>query len=90
MATRSTNMTPRLQLGRAVRERFIAEAAQAMTELGGLVQERLTALMDEPSNAKENQARRDNWTAYKRCRPGWVDSTIKVWRECLDPPKRKI
>ncbi|MBC7919229.1 MAG: DUF1631 domain-containing protein [Rhodoferax sp.] len=82
-------MTPRLQLGRAVRERFIAEAAQAMTELGGLVQERLTALMDEPSNAKENQIRRDNWMAYKRCRPGWVDSTIKVWRECLEPPKER-
>jgi hypothetical protein len=89
MATARPNMTPRLQLGRAVRERFIAEAAQAMTELGGLVQERLTALMDEPSNAKENQIRRDNWMAYKRCRPGWVDSTIKVWRECLDPPKGK-
>lgn len=89
MVTARPNMTPRLQLGRAVRERFIAEAAQAMTELGGLVQERLTTLMDEPSNAKENQARRDNWMAYKRCRPAWVDSTIKVWRECLDPPKGK-
>jgi hypothetical protein len=88
MATRP-NMSPRLQLGRVVRERFLAEAGQAMMEIGGLVQERLTALMDEPSNAKQNQTRRDNWMAYKRCRPGWVDGTIKVWRECLEPPKGK-
>ncbi len=58
-----------------------------MIEISGAVHERITTLMDEPANARESQARRDTWMAYKRCRPAWLDGTMKVWRECLDPPK---
>jgi hypothetical protein len=84
-----SNLTPRLQFCRAVRERFLAEAMQAMTEISAAVHEQITALMDEPSNARESQERRDIWMAYKKCRPLWVEGTGKVWRECLDPPKVK-
>ena len=65
----STTLTPRQQFARAVRERFLAEAVQAMIEISGAVHERITALMDEPSNARESQERRDVWMAYKKCRP---------------------
>lgn len=82
-------LTPRQQLARALRERFLAEAGKAVLEISGVVPERLTALMDELVNAREAQLRRDTWMAYKRCRPIWVDGTMKVWRECLDPPKQK-
>lgn len=85
----STTLTPRQQFARAVRERFLAEAVQAMIEISGAVHERITALMDEPSNARESQERRDVWMAYKKCRPVWVEGTKTVWRECLDPPKAK-
>ena len=85
----SSNLTPRQQFARAVRERFLAEAVQAMIEISGAVHEQITALMDEPSNAKESQDRRDTWMAYKKCRPLWVEGTKTVWRECLDPPKVK-
>jgi hypothetical protein len=88
MATTSS-LTPRLQLARALRERFLAEAGKAALEISGVVQERLTTLMDELVNARESQMRRDVWMAYKRCRPLWVDGTMKAWRECLDPPKQK-
>jgi hypothetical protein len=81
------SLSPRLQFARAVRERFVAEAGKAMIEISGAVHERITILMDEPANARESQARRDTWMAYKRCRPAWLDGTMKVWRECLDPPK---
>ena len=81
--------TPRAQLARALRERFLAEAGKAALEISGAVQERLTTLMDELINARESQVRRDTWMAYKRCRPLWVDGTMKVWRECLEPPKGK-
>jgi hypothetical protein len=84
-----SSLTPRLQLARALRERFLAEAGKAALEISGAVQERLTALMDELVNARESQTRRDVWMAYKRCRPLWVDGTMKAWRECLDPPKQK-
>ena len=86
MATPSS-LSPRLQFARAVRERFVAEAGKAMIEISGAVHERITTLMDEPANARESQARRDTWMAYKRCRPVWLDGTMKVWRECLEPPK---
>lgn len=82
-------LPPRLQLARALRERFLAEAGKAALEIGGAVQERLTTLMDELVNAREAQVRRDTWMAYKRCRPLWLDGTTKAWRECLDPPKQK-
>ena len=85
----SSNLTPRQQFARAVRERFLAEAVQAMIEISGAVHEQITALMDEPSNAKESQDRRDTWMAYKKCRPLWVEGTKTVWRECLAPPKVK-
>lgn len=88
MAT-SPALPPRLQLARALRERFLAEAGKAAQEIGGAVQERLTTLMDELVNAREAQLRRDTWMAYKRCRPLWVDGTMRAWRECLDPPKEK-
>lgn len=72
-----------LQLARSVRERFLAELGKAMVEISGAVQERLTVLMDEPSNARESQLRRDIWMAYKRCRPIWQENTTKAWREEL-------
>ncbi len=82
-------LSPRLQLTRALRERFLAEAGKALLEISGAVQERLTTLMDELTNARESQLRRDIWMAYKQSRPVWIDGTTKVWRECLEPPKQK-
>ena len=82
-------VSPKLQLARAVRERFLAEAGNAMVEVGEAVLERLTTLMDEPASARDNQIRRDCWMAYKKCRPVWIESTMKVWRECLVPPVAK-
>lgn len=88
MVTGST-LSPRLQLTRALRERFLAEASKALLEISGAVQERLTVLMDEPANARDSQLRRDIWMAYKQNRPVWVEGTTKAWRECLEPPKPK-
>jgi hypothetical protein len=82
----SSSQLTRQQFARMLRERFLAEAAQAMMDIGGVVHERLTALMDEPATARESQERRDVWMAYKKCRPLWVESTKTVWRECLEPP----
>jgi len=85
----SPSLSPRQQFARAVRERFLAELGQAMGEITAAVQEQLTILMDEPCNARESQERRDVWMAYKKCRPLWQDGTLKVWKECLEPPKKK-
>lgn len=89
IAPGNSSLAPRQQFARALRERFLAEAGQAMTEIGGAVLEQITTLMDAPSNARESQERRDIWMAYKKCRPLWLEGTMKVWRECLDPPTKK-
>ncbi len=60
-----------------------------MSEIGVAVLDQITTLMDAPSNARESQERRDVWMAYKTCRPLWLEGTMKVWRECLDPPTKK-
>ncbi|OGB35074.1 MAG: hypothetical protein A3F78_19160 [Burkholderiales bacterium RIFCSPLOWO2_12_FULL_61_40] len=83
------SLSPRLRLAGAVRERFLAECGKAMADIGGTVQECLTALMDEPASARENQIRRDIWMAYKSCRPLWLEGTMKVWRACLAPAAEK-
>ena len=89
IAPGNSSLTPRQQFARALRERFLAEAGQAMSEIGVAVLDQITTLMDAPSNARESQERRDVWMAYKKCRPIWLEGTMKVWRECLDPPTRK-
>ena len=88
MATPPT-LSPRLQLARAVRERFLAEMVKAMTELSVQAQMRLTELVDEPCSARDSQIRRDVWMAYKKCRPIWLENTVKVWRACLEPAQDK-
>lgn len=60
-----------------------------MTGIGDSVYERFTQLMDEPSTARETQERRDNWMDYKKFRPVWQDATLKAWRTCLEPPRKK-
>ena len=68
-----------------MRERFFADASKAMAEIGDAVLLRLTELVDEPTNARDSQLRRDVWTAYKRVRTTWSNNTLKVWRGCLEP-----
>ena len=89
MATIPSTLSPKLQLAKAVRERFVSEIGRAMAEVSAAVMERLTVLMDEPANARENQLRREVWLAYKKAAPVWQASTVKVWRDCLEPPKEK-
>ena len=81
--------TPKLQISRSVRDGFLAEMGKGLVEIGDAVQDRLTALMDEPTNARESQVRREFWVAYKRCRPAWIAGTTEVWKECMEPAKVK-
>jgi hypothetical protein len=83
----SSGYSPRLQLGKSVRERYLADLSKAMVEIGTVVQARLTELVMEPAIARESQIRRDAWTAYKTAHPVWVERTLKVWKDCLSPAK---
>jgi hypothetical protein len=88
MVTTSVH-APRIQLGRALRERYLADVSRAMEEIAGLVQTRLTELVIEPTVARESQLRRDSWNSYKTAQKRWVDFTLQEWRGCLDPLPQK-
>jgi hypothetical protein len=51
--------------------------------------ERLTILMDEPSNARENQLRRDAWMAFKKAAPVWQNPQSRCGGIAWNPPKKK-
>lgn len=82
-------MTARLKFTRALRERFLGEASKAMAEAGAGVELQLVTMMDEPASARDSQHRRDVWMAFKKCRPLWVDGTVKAWQECLEPIRNR-
>ncbi|MBK9235148.1 MAG: DUF1631 domain-containing protein [Rhodoferax sp.] len=81
--------TQRAQLSLETRKRFVAEATRAMVELGTLVQERLTSLMNEAGSSRDMQTRRDAWSFFQKARPAWLDGTLKVWQLALQPAKAK-
>lgn len=83
------SFTQRAQLALETRKRFVAEATRAMVELGTLVQERLTSLMNEAASSREMQTRRDAWSYFQKARPAWLDGTLKVWQAALQPVKTK-
>lgn len=56
-------------------------------ELGTLVQERLTSLMNEAASSRDMQTRRDAWSYFQKSRPAWLDGTLKVWQAALQPSK---
>ena len=84
----SSSLAPRLQLGKALRERYLEDVSKALVDIGEAVQNRLTELVVEPSLARESQLRRDAWTAYKTSHREWVSLTLKEWRACLEPVKK--
>lgn len=88
----SPSSAARIQFGKSLRERFLADVSQGMVALSTAVQQHLTALMDELTSTREVQPRRDAWVAYKVAQPLWVKLTIQAWSECLDPqaPKKAI
>jgi len=85
----SPSSAARLQFGRALRERYLADVSRAMAEMGMAVQNRLTELVDEPCPPREVQSRRDAWMAFKSARDTWVRLTIQAWKACLEPVHAK-
>ena len=79
----------RMKLAEKTRQRFLDEAGRAMVELSGVVQERLTSLMNAAASSREMQSRRDAWTIYQRSRTAWIDGTMKAWEAALKPPASK-
>ena len=85
MSTQAS-VAQRVQLAQETRERFVANAGLAMADVANAVQERLSALINEPAPSREMQSRRDAWTFYQSRRKNWLDGTLKQWQAALKPP----
>jgi hypothetical protein len=79
----------RMQLAQKTRERFLADAQKLLVELGGLIQDRLTVLLNERGTTRDMQNRRDAWMLFQKQRGPWTDGTMKVWQESLKSPAGK-
>ena len=89
MATQPT-VIPREQLPQETRRRFVRDVGRVMEQLGSVVLERFTELMNEAAPSREMQNRRDAWTAYQKARANWVDGTRKAWTLALQPALPKV
>lgn len=72
------------------RKRFVAEAGQALVELGAVLSQRFNELQGEPAPSREAQIRRDAGNAYQRARPGWVNATQRNWNDALHVRTPKV
>jgi hypothetical protein len=88
MATQLSYMQ-RMQLAEKTRQRFLGDVEKILVDLSGLVQDRLTTLLNEKGTTRDMQNRRDAWMLYQKQRGPWIDSTMKVWQASLKSPAGK-
>ena len=79
----------KILLAHTVRERFVTELEVAHKIVALRVHDRLIELLDEPTNARETQTRRDNWVAYKTSRQIWLQACSETWKAYLHNPSEK-
>jgi hypothetical protein len=58
---------------------FTERAARILPALARTIQDRLSALVDEPGSARDMQERRDAWLAFQKSSDAWVRGTTAAW-----------
>jgi hypothetical protein len=58
---------------------FTERAARILPALAKTIQDRLSALVDEPGSARDMQGRRDAWLAFQKSGDAWVRGTTAAW-----------
>jgi hypothetical protein len=76
---------PQRRLARQARQRFVEGICSGLANLDKIVQDFLTALMDQTGTAREMQSRRDAWMQYQQKHAAWTERTGKAWQEALAP-----
>ncbi|MGJ7581676.1 DUF1631 family protein [Variovorax sp. RHLX14] len=72
-----------LQIARETRERFLVATDEVVALIAQPIRERLIAMSDEMTNAREMQDRRDDFLAFKSQGDNWVNETRTAWRKAL-------
>ena len=73
-----------LQIARETRERFLVATDEVIAHIAQPIRERLIAMSDEMTNAREMQDRRDDFLAFKSQGDNWVNETRIAWRKALN------
>jgi hypothetical protein len=58
---------------------FTERAARILPALAKTIQDRLSALVDQPGSARDMQERRDGWLAFQKSGDAWVRGTAAAW-----------
>lgn len=77
----AANNTKNSLLAKQARELFTEQAVDGLPDLAKLLGERLSALLDQPANAREMQERRDAWLAFQPASAVWVSGTSAAWKK---------
>lgn len=76
MAPSNKNSSLLVEQARAL---FTERAARILPILAKSIQDRLSALVDEPGSARDMQDRRDAWLAFQKSGDAWVRGTTAAW-----------
>ena len=68
------------------RELFTEHACRILLPLAKAINERLSALVDEPGSAPQLQDRRDAWLSFQAGGAAWVNGTAKAWERAQARP----
>nr|WP_238541128.1 DUF1631 family protein [Polaromonas sp. CF318] len=58
---------------------FTERAARILPVLAKTIQDKLSALVDQPGSARDMQERRDGWMAFQKSGDAWVRGTAAAW-----------
>lgn len=65
---------------------FTERAARILPALAKTIQDKLSALVDQPGSARDMQERRDGWLAFKKSGDAWVRGTTAAWANAQAAP----
>ena len=74
------------RIARKAREQFVARAETALPPLLQAIRNRMTELADASGTSREMQERRDAMMDFDRKGAGWVQGTVKAWRQAVAGP----
>lgn len=83
MAPSNKNNSLLVEQARAL---FTERAARILPALAKTIQDKLSALVDQPGSAREMQDRRDGWMAFQKSSNAWVRGTTAAWANAQTLP----
>ena len=72
-----------ISLAQQARERHVLHVGRSLPELANAIEQRLTALLDQPGSAVDIQVRRDTWGIFKKRQSLWVDDCRNALKKHL-------